>query len=528
MDINILLVDDEAVDLEWLRRRVSQGVPDYSLRLAGTVNSGFAALKILEQERVDIILSDIRMPIMSGMEFARRAREIHPEIKIVFISGHEDFAYAKKAIELGAAGYLLKPVDDGELQETLLALCEAVEREREAKRSATAAWSLVGEELLIRWLNEMSPGKVETHLSDILEPLLRFGTVAALVEIDDIEWKIGELGEQEKQEQIQSLTLFIRRYVEENMLGAFFRSQQTRCLVLSSVPENDFPALVEGLVEAVRRAFPFTVTVGIGKSARNEEQLRESYHQAQAALSVKWLLGKDRLIRWDVVEWAPGGHLPVPSVDGILEKTLRAITEYDLVAVDDCLEELFNLRQPLGRKSEVYDLILRITTKLHADLRQMGESLYELLKWDDYQPVILFQFETVHDIKSWLRRRFFELSELLYVKKQRQKRKLIEEIMEYVESNLEEQKITLKEVASRFDFTPNYLGFLFKEETGVHFSDYLNERRTNRVCELLSDPTLKIYEVAERMGYKNIIYFNRQFKHALGMTPGEYRKKNRI
>ncbi|MEF2967505.1 response regulator [Paenibacillus sp. M1] len=527
MDINILLVDDEAVDLEWLRRRVAgSGIP-YPLRVVGTANSGFGALKILEQERADLILSDIRMPIMSGTEFARRAREIHPQVKIVFISGHEDFGYAKKAIELNASGYLLKPVEDNELKEMLLSLCESVEREREQKRTASAAWSLVGEELLIRWLKDFAAAKAGKHIQDVLHPLLRFGTAAALVEIDDLEWKTGEWTGREKREQIQRLLMFIRSYVEENMLGTFFRNEETRYLILSSVSEHEFPVLLEGLIAAVRDSSPFTVTAGIGKFARDEESLRESYRQAQAALSVKWLLGKDRLISWDVVEWAPGGHVPVPSVDEVLNRMLRAILEYDLVAVDDCLAEIFDRRQPLFRKNEVYDLILRITTKLHADLRQMGESLYELLKWDANQPVILFQFETVHDIKSWLRKRFFELSELLYVKKQRHKRKLIEEIMQYVDSHLE-RKITLKEVATHFDFTPNYLGFLFKEETGQHFSDYLNERRTKRVCELLSDPTLKIYEIAERMGYKNIVYFNRQFKQTMAMTPGEYRKKNKI
>jgi two-component system response regulator YesN len=116
---------------------------------------------------------------------------------------------------------------------------------------------------------------------------------------------------------------------------------------------------------------------------------------------------------------------------------------------------------------------------------------------------------------------------MLYLKKQRQKRKLIEEITQYVEKRLE-QKITLNEVAAHFDFTPNYLGHLFKTETNILFSDFLNELRMKRVCELLTDPTKKVYEIAEQVGYKNIIYFNRQFKQAMGMSPGEYRKKHKI
>ena len=198
MDINVLLVDDEAVDLEWMRRRVTGNEIPYPIHVSGTANSGFSALKMLEQERIDIILSDIRMPIMSGMEFARRAREINPDVKIVFISGHEDFGYAKKAIELNASGYLLKPVEDLELYAMLANLCESVEREREEHRSISAAWSLVNEELLLRWLNDPAPSKVGTHIMEILSPLLRFGTTAALIEIDDLEWKASEMGEAEK------------------------------------------------------------------------------------------------------------------------------------------------------------------------------------------------------------------------------------------------------------------------------------------------------------------------------------------
>ncbi|MNP62884.1 Melibiose operon regulatory protein [compost metagenome] len=113
------------------------------------------------------------------------------------------------------------------------------------------------------------------------------------------------------------------------------------------------------------------------------------------------------------------------------------------------------------------------------------------------------------------------------MKRQRQKRKLIDEITEYVKERLD-QKITLNEVAAHFDFTPNYLGHLFKVETNSLFSDFLSELRMKRVCELLEDPTKKVYEIAEQAGYKNIIYFNRQFKQYMGMSPGEYRKKNKI
>lgn len=250
MNINVLLVDDEAVDLEWLRRRVlSSGL---NLQVAATANNGFNALKAMEQERIDLILSDIRMPIMSGIEFARKAKEIHPGVKIVFISGHEDFEYAKEAIKISASGYLLKPVEDQELYKMLGELCDAIEAERDQDRTFTEALTLVNEELLLRWLNEISPEQVEGHIRGFLRNLFQTGTAAALVEIDDLEWKTGDMPEEERRKQIQKVMAFIQHYTKEIKLGTFIVSQPTRFVLLASVPETAFLELLEELIRAIR------------------------------------------------------------------------------------------------------------------------------------------------------------------------------------------------------------------------------------------------------------------------------------
>ncbi|WP_029192271.1 response regulator [Paenibacillus harenae] len=519
--MNILLVDDEAVDLEWLRRRVVSS--DLDLNVVGTANTGFNALKIIESEKVDIILSDIRMPIMSGMEFARKAKELNPQVQIVFISGHEDFGYAKEALQINAAGYLLKPVDDTELYGMLGSLREKVEKEREQHRSVAEALSLINQELLLRWFNEPEQGLAQQqHISEFLAPLLQFGTSVAIIEADDLEWKIAD---DDRRTCVNHIAQFIEAFSRENNIGHLIIGHDARFVLLAGVTDERFSSLLEELIRAVRESFPVTITIGIGMFTNEMGLLHESYRQAQAALSAKWLLGKNRLIK-DGSKKSPKSEL-APVIEEILEQMLKAILAYDLVTIDDCLLALFSRNGSVSQKKDIYDLIIRITSKLHADLLQQNENLYELLKWESHQPAVLFQFETMDDILSWLRRRFFELSELMYVKKQRQKRKLVEEIIKYVDERLE-HRVTLKEVAASFDFTPNYLGLLFKEETGTLFSDFLNERRMNRVCQLLADPTLKIYEIAERVGYKNIIYFNRQFKQSTGMTPGEYRKKHKI
>ncbi|WP_058303636.1 response regulator [Gorillibacterium timonense] len=523
-NLTVLLVDDEFVDLEWLRRRVT-GNPQLTDANVVTASSGFAALKIMEEKQIDLLFSDIRMPIMSGMEFARKAKEINPRIHLVFISGHQDFAYAKEAIQMNADGYLLKPVDDGELNAKIAELIARIAHERAQDKALSDTLSLVNQELIFRWLNEETPAQAEAHVHGFLEPMLNGGLTVALIEIDDLTWRMKELPEDEQRSLKASMAEFIRSFSATYHLGTVIKGYDFHFVLLVAEHKERISIPLQELIGEFGKRFPYTITIGTGMPTIELSKLRDSYRQAQAALSIKWIVGKNRLIE-DATEWIPKERI-APNLEDKVDQMLKAMLEYDLVAIDDCLHELFGGDNPLTRKNDIYDLIIRITSKLHADLLQMNEHLYDILNWDARQSSVLFQFETVQDVVSWLRRRFFELSELLYLKKQRQKRKLIDNITHFVEERLD-TKITLNEVAAHFSFTPNYLGQLFKLETGILFSDYLNELRMKRACELLADPSLKIYEIAEQVGYKNIIYFNRQFKQTLSMTPGEYRKKQRI
>ncbi len=521
MTYHVLLVDDESIDLKWMKERIQR--LDLPLYVAASVTSAFAALEVLQTESIDIILSDIRMPIMSGLEFARKAKELHPQVKIVFTSGHQDFCLVQEAIRMGASGYLLKPVDDTELHDMLRELCGQLARDQEKQQSFTEALSMVNRELLLRWLNEPAPGPMDRHLSDFLDPLLKRGCISALIEIDDLDWKLRK--EEERRKTACGIAGFIVQQVMDQQLGVVVRDGRDRFFVLSSFPEKHFTLFLQELITAIKPSFGFTITVGMGHEANHPEQLHNSYCKAQAALGAKWLLGKNRLVRESPAQHPEKEDTPAYHIT--TEKLLDAIMSYDLVNIDDCLLELFRPAFSSPRRNDVYDLIIRLTSKLHADLLPMNVNLYEIVRWESHQPGVLFEFETLEDVLSWLRRRFFELSELLYRKNQNQKRKLIEDMIRYVKEQ-GDCMLTLKEVADAFNFTPNYLGQLFKEEIGMRFSDFLQEWRMERISGLLKDPSMKIYEVAARAGYKNIIHFNRHFKLASGMTPSQYRKKHKI
>lgn len=524
MTLKVMLVDDERIDLEWLRRRVvGSGLP---LEVVGTANNGFVALELLQKLEIDLLLSDIRMPIMTGIEFARKAKEIHPHLKIVFISGHEDFDYAREALSLHASGYLLKPVDNDELQNILVQQCSEISQEQERMKTNDEVLSLASQALLLRWLSSRSGEQIDNHMQQLIQPLVSNGAAVAIIEMDDVEWKMLDMSADDRLRLSGDIMSYIETLATESGLGTIIASHSDyQFIMLAKGTEEENVILLEELILAVATAFPLTITVGYGKSTDDWRGLPESYQQAITALDAKWLIGKNRLIR-DVTE-SPSSVQASENLEEMIEMMMKAILSYDLVGIDDCLLQIFGRDRPLHKMNDVYNLIIRITSKLHADLQQLNENLYELLQWESHQPQVLFHFETVSDVLSWLRRRFFELSEKLFMERSKTNRKLIRNILNYAKERIE-CKVTLKEVAAHFAFSPNYLGHLFKEETGMNFSDFLLDLRMKRVRELLGDPSLKIYEIAERVGYKNIIYFNRQFKQSTGMSPGEYRKKHNI
>jgi two-component system response regulator YesN len=195
------------------------------------------------------------------------------------------------------------------------------------------------------------------------------------------------------------------------------------------------------------------------------------------------------------------------------------------VCVNDCLDELFVMVKSLDGKLSIYHFLLHAITELNKNLHTINEDFYSLLDLEVKSLELIYQFDTVEDIKSWIRKKTFEISERLQYKKMKKNRKLIEEIQTYIIENLGKD-INLRQTAAYFSYSPNYLGHIFKEETRLNFSDYVISQRLELAKKLLQNPKLKIFEVADQVGYNNLPYFNRHFKDVYGMTPGEFRRQS--
>ncbi|MDQ6419496.1 response regulator [Paenibacillus sp. LHD-117] len=518
----VLLVDDEILDLKGMQTFIPW--TELGMNVVHSVSSGFAAAEIIESEPIDILVTDVRMPNMSGLELARKALDKQARIKIIFVSGYQDFNYVKQAMSLNACSYVVKPMDDNELIESLQKLRIELDDERrllETEQLYQRMVPIMKNEYLLRLLEGTSDDEMLQVLLERYE-LNRLAWPVKVVAVERDDWMLKR-GSDDAIDDSELSGLFLHAMIDV--------CSRLRIEHMCKLGGNRVGMLLEqGMeIDRLREALtnepleaPFTVTIGVGGFAGSPAELKDSYRQARLALDYKVFYGKGRIIRHEDIQQAQ--MKDVQSLDIQLDALFEAMTDYDLVKVHDELGLLYGLANNLRSKYTIQNFTVFLIMKLDAHLQKINEDLFQMLNLDFNSLDVLLRHETMDEIHSWLRYRVYELSELLQNKKQKKNWKLAQDIIADVKQRLHEN-ITLKDVAEKYSFSPNYLGQIFKEEMNTNFSDYVATLRMEKAGDLLANTNLKVYEIAGLIGYRYLPYFSRQFKDYHGMTPLEFRRR---
>ncbi|RJX39712.1 response regulator [Paenibacillus pinisoli] len=518
----VLLVDDEILDLKGMQTFIPW--QELGMEVVEAVTNGFAASEVIERERIDILITDVRMPNMSGLELARKALDLHPNIKIIFVSGYQDFHYVKQALSLNACSYVVKPMDDNELIESLRKL--RIDLDEEQKQLETELlyqrmFPIVKTEYLLQLLEgTWSKDSLESLIENYQFNQLKWPVQVVVVERDD--WMRKRNVEESFDETELSNTFWngLISLCKDLEIRHYCRVTDKRmALLIENGMELD--KLKDKFNEMLNQS-PISVTTGVGEAVSQIIELNDSYRKAQTALDYKVFYGKGKMIFHDAVQSTQ--MKDVQSLDIQLDALFEAMTNYELVKVHDELEMLYSLANNMRSKFTIQNFTMFLLMKLDAYLQKMNEDLFRMLNLDFGSLDILLRYETIDEIHSWLRYRVYELSEMLQAKKHKKNWKLVQDIIDDVKQRLHEN-ITLKDVAEKYSFSPNYLGQIFKEEMKTNFSDYVAMLRMEKAGDLLINTNLKVYEIANLIGYRYLPYFSRQFKDYHGKTPLEYRRK---
>lgn len=504
MSYQVLIVDDEEIVCRGLSQFVKWA--EHGFEVAGTAHSADDALTLAENLPVDVVFMDIRMPGKSGLELLKILHLEAPAVKCVILSGFADFSYAQEAIRYGAADYLTKPVNLGEVEILLDRLRAELDKQKEE--------SQIDSHRLKALLLSAAKGYADTADRKYHFPILNrwYGLSMSLLH--------RELPEEEIDEKKEQMTLQISTILPSAILLNDDVFSLFAILPFDTDAEFDsFLAILEQLGENFH-AWGF----GASKPRNGLADIHTAYEEGARALRYRRANGKERVILYQNIEAIYSQ--PVPSVQQSLSAILCLLTNPE--TRNEATEQLSGtlsafLAQNLTL-TQYQTVCIRFLIELNGYLQEQNFSEEDLrLRLNDTLGRLLLCCDYTEgtacmtDYMQWL------VSLLNQFNEQPLGKGAIREVQLYIRSHYSEN-ITLNSLAERFFLHPNYLSRLFKEKTGKNFVEYLTEVRIEKVKELLGNSDLKIVEICAMTGYDNPRYFSKVFKQATGMTPREYRE----
>ena len=528
----IMLVDDEEEVRKAMIRQMDW--EQLGFMVVGDAENGEDALEKLELLEPDVIMTDIRMPYMDGLTFIARVREQYPFIKILIFSGYDDFEYAKQAIKLNVAEYILKPVNSEELAEILKRIRVSLDGEIEQRRNISALRESYQGSLPI--LRELFLNDLVCHTADVSEvtPKLREYGIDIL---DARKWLTAVI-HMEHMDQTEDrvlskhqelIPISVRGLVEDHLKlycrFAVFNSAEG-ITVIAAVDANNTETglinLLNDICKESRRLLEVAITIGVGSSCSTLEEIGRSYQTAVDALGYQAIVGSGRTIYINDVEPVSRGKL---QLDAREEGELTAAIKF---GSKELIGEV--LRNLAARMDDA---------KVHINQYQVYmlsivNCLVRLMQQYDLNIGEMFDSEERYaDMMRGICRREVFAEELLPVacrmnealnrERDNTTRKVILEAKAYIQDNYSDSELSVDALCRYLHMSPAYFSTLFKKETGQTYINYLTEVRLQKAEELLKETDDKTYEIAQKVGYQEQNYFSYVFKKRYGISPTKYR-----
>ncbi len=525
--MNLFLAEDEPR----LLYSIAYSIPweEYGISVVGTATNGFDALASIERLQPDIVLLDIQMPGMDGLSAAREAMSRGARLKVIVLSGHEDFAYAKEALELGAVRYLLKPAGEDEIVNAVRETADRIRAEREAEvdfHSLRRRWEehlpLLRTMFLGRWMQgECSEDEIDRQAGRLLLTLPKDRLYALSVhELDPVPAPEAEDA---------SLVSFALQSIAEEFYGSrgalVFPDAEQRVAALfigkegESADELAFRAgdSASKLLAKTQDALGRTASAGVSSPGERGDA-PALYRQAVRSLLERAWFGYNLVIPF--AERAEEEGMRAPAVPEFERQFETALGAGDADRAAELIAERFDPQGGGARSLEyfqeqalyLYSLLIRAIHKNGWTVRETaGDEFGEYIQPEALKNPVFAQ--------HWLQRAVRRIVQYGGLRRSTAMHGLISRLLEMIEEDLSED-LTLHAAAEKLYLAPAYLSRLFKKETGVAFSAYVADRKLTKARELLLDGA-KVYEAAIAVGYRDVSHFTKMFRRFWGVTPGD-------
>lgn len=542
--VKVYLVEDEIIIRQSIKNSIDWEKEGYEF--VGDASDGELALPVILKEKPDILITDIRMPFMDGLELSRMVKAELPDIKIVILSGYDDFEYAKQAIKIGVAEYLLKPVSSAVLLEHLSEIAEKVRDEREdlALKKGYYQEMQENEELIkMKFLGELISGKLS--LADALEKGKRFhmnlgGPFYRIILFKFIQEDRVKAGQSED---LARAYAAVGNYVD-GLKDAFRfqRGVEGWAFLLTSV-EEDMEAQTERFIEGLKEVIaPFEALTwfgGIGSEAARLRELRYSFREADKAFAGRFVQEPNQIISVEQLNFEQQDNEFDANIFGEINQFDQIITRFlssgSLEEVESFVGALFteisedHFRSLMIRQyiiMNIYATVLTFCKKLRKDAGVDGEAAGQMESLRENEEILkraVSTAESVDDIKAYIGTLLDHAIELRNTVSGRRYSDIIQTAKKRIEQDYMSEDISLNSVAAEVCMSPSYFSSVFSKEMGKTFIEYLTEVRMEKAKQYLACSSMKTSEISYEVGYKDPHYFSYIFKKTQGCTPKEYR-----
>lgn len=495
---SLMIVDDEPA----IRNGIYNAVAWETLNLDVThlEQDSVNALSIIEEEKTDIVITDLMMPRMNGLELIRKVREKGINTRFIILTGYDDFKFAKEAIKLNVEDFLLKPLSRTELITTLTKTISKIAKEKkeslEHEKLSSSAKTLV--------LNRLINGEynfIRQNLIDLNLNILNLFPLTVIV-IDN----------HDEKNTLPKPNCILKGRNE------IFTYDINYEIIISSDTDKSINHYAKALEEQIRQN-KLKTKIGIGVQVESFGQLQQSFQSALLALSYK-IYSSDKIIYSQniIVNDKPTFGSDDIDTQELIRLICAGSNSDVYLWTDNFFSRLIYTKTPPPSyvKGMCIFLLTDLKNRLMKD-RYISSSFFPQM---DYS--IINSLSSLEEIKQWVKDLFIEIKEKTIPNSEMANDPIIYKARKLVEDSISYQ-ISAQEVADKLDMNLTYFSTYFKQKTGETFTSYVAKLRNQFAKSLLSDPLLQVDEIAESLGYTDYRSFCRSFKKANGITPTEYR-----
>lgn len=520
--LNLLLVDDDILILNGLRQMIPWN--DYDINVVACATNGEEAIELLHEQNIHIVITDIQMPFMNGMALTAYLNEHYPHIKIVLLSGYQEFDYAREALRLGVKDYLLKPVNEEDLITLIIRLRNEIRLDMERKKLTNDSFNITR----LDFLKQLIKGNINRDAGLLLkkynvdiEPAYNVSVI-----------KCNDYYNTSYHNRFMegSLLKFSVRNIAEELLSKskhiVFEHEKDEIIIIFINPSKQIDFFNQ-LIEYCSLYLNTNIRIGLSKNKGQHQSIHEAYLEC---------LDTFEFIRHKTA-------LPIVSFEDIASLD-RHFTE-ELNHFTKALKELMMTPNPCQGLPEVFDqLHCSLSKHQHIHIEQL-QLLYTHIAIEGLRIIYNTKASEQSDQGVKLNQHIMQLKTLKYFDdfyassktfiteslklfvshKGSQQSIYMNKVTEYIQENYSNESLRLKEVAEHIHVNPSYLSILFKKNLNTSFSDYLLETRMKEAIQRLQNSTQRIFEISDHVGFSNAQYFSVCFKNYTGLTPKEYRSK---